>query len=56
MSGLESVLVKGWEQVCVDSGKYESLHNFGCRRVARLADMKFLEKCPCGFKDRDDNR
>ena len=28
MSGLESVLVNGWEQVCVDGGKYESLHNF----------------------------
>ena len=28
MSGSESVLVKSWEQVCVDSGRYESLHNF----------------------------
>ena len=31
MSGSESVLVKSWKQVCVDSGKHDSLHNFRFR-------------------------
>ena len=31
---------------CVDSGKYEHLHNSLPGRVARLDDMKFLEKSP----------
>ena len=36
MSGSESVFVRSWEQVCVDGGKYESLHNFCCRQSSEI--------------------
>ena len=36
MSGSESVLVKSWEQVCVDSGKHESLHNFRYGQISEI--------------------
>ena len=45
------MLVRSWEQVCVDSGKYESLHNSLPGRVVRLAYMKLesLEHLMCFF-------
>ena len=36
MSGSESMLVKSWEQVCVDSGKLESLHYLCCRQSSEI--------------------
>ena len=30
------MLVKRWEQVCVDSGKHDSLHNFRCRQSSEI--------------------
>ena len=47
MPGSESVLIIGWEQVDVDTGKQESLHNSLLGREVRLADMKCIEKSPC---------
>ena len=46
MSGSESVLVKSWEQVCVDSGKHESLHNFRCRAEIGQYEVPREESLP----------
>ena len=34
------MLVKSWEQVCVDIGKHESLHNFAARQSSEIGRYK----------------